>query len=82
MYDLINTILSSSFYTVVAIIFIVFLFFFLIKKVFKLVVYCVVLFACFLAYVHFTGGDVKSVIEKTKIKTENTLKKHKKSSVF
>jgi hypothetical protein len=74
MYNLIDAILSSPFYTVVAIVFIVFLFFFLIKKVFKLVVYCVVLFACFLAYVHFTGGNVKSVIEKTKIKTEKTFK--------
>ena len=78
MSHLIDTILSNSFYKTISIILILFLFFFMIKKLFKLVVYGVILFACFLAYVHFTGGNVKNAIEKSKIETENAFKKLEK----
>lgn len=74
MDHLINTIVSSSFYTTVAVILILFLFYFLIKKLFKLVIYGIIIFCGFLAYVNFTGGNVKNTLEKTKLKTENALK--------
>lgn len=78
MTNLINTILSSSYYTTFAVILILFLLYFLIKKLFKLVIYGIIIFFGFLAYVHFTGDNVKNTIEKTKLKTENALKKLKK----
>ena len=66
MEHLINLILSSPLYQIIAAIIIIALVFFLIKKLFKLVLIAAVLFTGFLVYVHYTGGDVNEVIDNAK----------------
>ena len=69
MNNLIDLILSSPLYQIIAAIIIIVLVYFLIKKLFKLVLVAVIIFTAFLAYVHYSGGDVKDVVKQAKDKS-------------
>lgn len=75
MNHLINAISSNITYITILVIVVALILYFILKKLFKMVIYCVLLFGCFLAYVHYTGGDVKNVIEKSKNKSDQIIKK-------
>ena len=63
MDNLINTILSSPLYQIIVAILTIVLVFFLIKKLFKLVIVAIIIFTAFIAYVHYTGGDVNNIVK-------------------
>jgi energy-coupling factor transporter transmembrane protein EcfT len=74
MQQLFHLISSNPIYAIITFIIVIVLVFFVIKKMFKLVLYAVLVFLCFLGYVYFTGGDIKDTINKTKGKSEDVFK--------
>ena len=69
MNNLIDLILSSPLYQIIAAIIIIVIVFFIIKKLFKLVLVAIIIFTAFVTYVHFTGGDVNEVVKQAKDKS-------------
>ena len=69
-----STILSSPVYMIIAGIALVIILFLLIKKLFKFLLYACILFIAFLAYVHYTGGNVKETIKNAKEKGVEIIK--------
>ena len=47
--------------------------FFIIKKLFKLLLFAVLIFGAYLLYIKFTGGDTNKVIKDTKSKVTKTI---------
>ena len=74
MENLLNIILSNSHYMIIAGIALVIILFLLIKKLFKFLLYACILFIAFLAYVHYTGGNVKETIKNAKEKGVEIIK--------
>ena len=79
MEELIENILANKIYTIIAVIILLAIIFFIVKRLLKLLFYAVIIFAAFLAYVHFTGGNVEEVINKTKDEGEKIIIKGKES---
>jgi threonine/homoserine/homoserine lactone efflux protein len=77
MENLIHNITSNPVYLIITVLFIIFIVFAIFKKIFKLLLYAGIIFIGFLAYVHFTGGNVKNAINDTKEKGEQLLNKGK-----
>ena len=48
----------------------------------KIVLYAFIIFLAFLAYVHFTGGNVQEAIDKTKTEGETIIKEERKDRKF
>jgi Ca2+/Na+ antiporter len=73
MEQLINNILSNPTYIVISIVILILLILFLIKKAFKFVIYVIILYVGFLLYIHYTGGDVKEIIDKSKTEVKKYM---------
>jgi hypothetical protein len=52
--------------------------FFILKKLFKLLLFVVLIFGAYLLYVKLTGGDTNKVIKDTKSKVTNTIDNYTK----
>ncbi len=78
MEKLLETILSNSTYLMIALSILAIILFLIIKKIFKLLIYAVVLFIIYLGYVYYTGGDVAEKVVKAKEKGEEVIQSGKK----
>jgi len=52
--------------------------FFILKRLFKLLLFVVLIFGAYLLYVKLTGGDTNKVIKDTKSKVTNTIDNYTK----
>ena len=52
--------------------------FFIIKRLFKLLLFVVLIFGAYLLYVKLTGGDTNKVIKDTKSKVTNSIDNYTK----
>ncbi len=73
MQHLLEQLFSNPTYSVITILILVLIIFIIVKKLFKLLIYAILIFICFLAYIYFTGGNVNETINKTKEKGEKLL---------
>lgn len=71
MNNLISTIFSNPVYLAIAGVVLLIVVILVIKKLFKVLIYVCLFFALFLAYVKYTGGDVKKTLEDVKNKSMN-----------
>ena len=75
MQNLIDIILSKPAYIIIVGVAAFILLFLLVKKLFKLFGYAVIVFIAFLAYLHFTGGSIKNAIKDVKGRGEEIINK-------
>ncbi len=66
MPQLLDNIMSNPFYIAIAVVIVLVLLFSIMKRIIKLVIFIIILLIAFLAYVHFTGGNVKDSLKKAK----------------
>jgi dipeptide/tripeptide permease len=71
--EFLDKLVSNPLFVAVAIGLFAFLIYFLIKKLIKLVLVILIALGLFLAYVHFTGGDVKETLTEGKDKASELL---------
>jgi hypothetical protein len=71
--DFLDKLVSNPIFIAVSIGLLAFLVYFLIKKLIKLVFLILIALGLFLAYVHFTGGDVQKTINQGKDKASGLL---------
>ena len=71
--EFLDKLVSNPIFIAVAIGLLAFLVYFLIKKLIKLVLVVLIALGLFLAYVHFTGGDVKETLNGGKDKANGLL---------
>jgi len=74
MPQLLETLLSNPLYIAIAVIMVLVLFYSLFKRIIKLIIFVIILLIAFLAYVHYTGGDVQDTLKKVKDKGEKLVK--------
>ena len=74
MPQLFENLLSNPIYIAIGVVLVLVLLYSIVKRVIKLILFLLILLLAFLAYLHFTGGDVKSTLEKAKEKGEKLVK--------
>jgi len=66
MPQLLDNIISNPLYLAIAVVIVLALLFSIMKRIIKLIVFVIILLLAFLAYVHYTGGNVKDTLNKVK----------------
>jgi len=74
MPQFLDNLLSNPLYIAMAVILVLVLLYSIVKRVIKLILFILIALISFLAYVHYTGGDVKDTVNKFKEKGEKLVK--------
>jgi cell division protein FtsW (lipid II flippase) len=74
MPQLLENLTSNPLYIAIAVVIVLILLYVVMKRIIKLVIFVFILLLAFLAYVHFTGGNVNDAIDKVKGKGEELVK--------
>lgn len=70
MPQFLETLFSNPVYIAIAVVIVVVLIYSVVKRIIKLIIFIIILLLAFLAYMHYTGGDVTDSLKKAKEKSE------------